>query len=255
MTQMSCSYPDRDAALVSYLYDDGDEFGAAARVAFESHVTTCLPCRSELAEMRAVRSTLAEWAPPMPERAFSLSNRERGIVKLGPRAWWHQVPVWAQVAAAMLVLGVSASVANLDIRYDKNQGLSITTGWSKAAPAVVQSADLAPLRAELTALQETLRSEMRAQASTVRATAASSSSSGDAEVLRRVRAMLDEHDKNEQKELALHLTQMQIDVNAQLDADRRRNNDNFRSVTQTVGNQILKQQQQINYLLPAASQR
>lgn len=258
MTQMSCSYPDREAALVSYLYDDGNEFGAAARVAFESHVTTCLPCRSELAEMRAVRSTLAEWAAPMPERAFSLSNRERGTMNaesLRPRAWWHQVPVWAQVAAAMLVLGVSASVANLNIRYDRNQGLNITTGWSKPAPVVVQPADTAPLRAELTALQETLRSEMRAQASTVRATAASSSSSGDAEVMRRVRAMLDEHDKNEQKQLALHLTQMQIDVNAQLDADRRRNNDNFRSVTQTVGNQILKQQQQINYLLPAASQR
>ena len=28
------------------------------------------------------------------------------------------VPVWAQVAAAMLVLGVSASIANLEVRYD-----------------------------------------------------------------------------------------------------------------------------------------
>ena len=240
MTQMSCNYPDRDAALVAYLYDDLD---AAERVAFERHVNSCLTCRGELADFRGVRSTLAKWNPPEPRT----TNSE-------PRtSWWYHVPVWAQVAAAMLVLGVSASIANLNIRYDRTQGLNITTGWSKPAPVAAQpAADAAPWRAELASLQNELRSEIRAQASTVGATAASSTTSGDAEVLRRVRAMLDEHDKSEQKELALRLTQMQIDVNAQLDADRRRNNDNFRNVTQTYGNQILKQQQQINYLLPAS---
>ena len=244
----TCGYPDREAALVSYLYDDID---VAERVAFESHVTTCLPCRSELAEMRGVRSTLAHWAAPEASRSLqsSVSSRQPAWQ---PRAWWHQVPVWAQVAAAMLVLGVSASIANLNVRYDRSHGLDITTGWAKPAPAAAQPADAAPWRAELTALQNELRSEIRTQTSTVRQTAASSTTSGDAEVLRRVQAMLAEHDKSEQRELALRLTQMQIDVNAQLDADRRRNNDNFRSVTQTYSNQILKQQQQINYLLPAS---
>ena len=127
MTQMSCSYPDREAAIISYLYDDDSEFGTAERVAFESHVTTCLPCRSELAEMRAVRSTLARWAAP--EVPHSLQSAVSSYQSQS-RAWWHQVPVWAQVAAAMLVLGVSASIANLNIRYDKSQGLNITTGWS-----------------------------------------------------------------------------------------------------------------------------
>src|SRR6476659_6850372 len=102
MTNMRCIYPDRDAVLVAYLYDDIDR---GERVAFETHITTCLPCRSELAEMRAVRASLE------------------------PRAWWHQVPVWAQVAAAMLVLGLSASIANLDVRYGAG-GLNVTTGWS-----------------------------------------------------------------------------------------------------------------------------
>jgi len=251
MTQMACTYPDREAAIVAYLYDSSD-FGAAERVAFESHVTGCLACRSELADFRGVRSTLAGWAPPVPERAFGLSHGERGIVNREPRGWWQTVPVWAQIAAAMLVLGVSASIANLNVHYDRSAGLNVTTGWSKPLPVVAPSTDAAQWRAALTSLQNDLRSEIRAQASTVRETAASSSSSGDAEVLRRVRAMLDERDRNEEKELALRLTQMQIDVNAQLDADRRRQNENISNVTRTYGSQILKQQQQINYLLPAS---
>src|ERR1043166_97881 len=246
MNQMACIYPDRESVIVAYLYDDID---TAERVAFETHVNTCLVCRSELAAFRAVRSPLAKWAPPLPERAFSLAGELRAPSP-EPRAWWQQVPIWAQVAAAILVLGVSASIANLTIRYDRTAGCTITTGWPKTVPAAAPSAEnAAPWRAELAALQNDLRAEMRAQASTVRATAASSSSSGDAEVLRRVRAMLDESQKNQEKELALRLAQQQIDVNAQLDADRRRQNENFRTVTSTYTNQMLRQQQQINYAL------
>src|ERR1051325_2457067 len=106
MTNIKCLYPDRDAVLVAYLYDDIDR---AERVAFETHITTCLPCRSELAELRSVRATLGEWvAPEAPDGAFGAEPR---AARLEPRAWWHDVPVWAQVAAAMLVLGLSASIA------------------------------------------------------------------------------------------------------------------------------------------------
>jgi anti-sigma factor RsiW len=68
MNNVTCLYTDREAVLVAYLYDDLEP---AQRVAFDTHVTTCLPCRSELAEMRGVRSRLAEWVPPEPSRAFS----------------------------------------------------------------------------------------------------------------------------------------------------------------------------------------
>ena len=44
----------------------------------------------------------------------------------------RDLPVWAQVAAALLVLGVSAGIANLDVRYDQS-GLTIRTGWSPDA--------------------------------------------------------------------------------------------------------------------------
>src|SRR4051812_47976092 len=170
MNNVTCLYTDREAVLVAYLYDGLEP---AERVAFDTHVTTCLPCRSELAEMRGVRSRLAEWVPPEPSRAFSHQSPVTSL-QSESRAWWHTVPVWAQVAAAMLVLGASASMANLDIRYDKNNGLNIRTGWSRTAPAAVAEtpADTAPWRAELAALRNELRSQMRAQPTTVPAAAA-----------------------------------------------------------------------------------
>src|SRR5437868_5655953 len=101
MNNVTCLYTNREAVLVAYLYDDLEP---AERVAFDTHVMTCLPCRSELADMRGVRSRLAEWVPPEPSRAFSVESRIPNPQSLRPAAWWHTVPVWAQVAAAMLVL-------------------------------------------------------------------------------------------------------------------------------------------------------
>src|SRR5712691_11179519 len=171
MNQIACIYPDRDAVLVAYLYDDIEP---ADRVAYETHITTCLPCRSELAELRRVRTTLGQWAPPEPART-SFANFESRIPSPESRSgWWQSVPVWAQVAAAMLVLGASASVANLDVRYDRN-GLSVRTGWSKPAPGPAQQAQATaePWRAEIAALRTELRSQMRAQSATATVTAAS----------------------------------------------------------------------------------
>jgi hypothetical protein len=250
MNQIACIYPDRGAVLVAYLYDDIEP---ADRVAFETHVTTCLPCRGELAELRGVRSTLAHWAAP----DTAPRSHQSPVTSHQSSAWWHAVPVWAQVAAAMLVLGASAAVANLDVRYDHN-GLSVRTGWSKPAAAppqqVERGADAAPWRAELAALRTELRSEMRTATATVSAASmpAAGAAMTDAEFGRRVRVFLADSERKQQNELALRLAQLQTDTNAQLQADRSRVNQFFREVTDTYGGQIMKQQRQINYLLPAS---
>ena len=246
MTQNACRYSDRDAVLVAYLYDDID---AAERIAFETHVMSCLPCRSELAELRGVRTTLGQWVPPETTR---VSLQAPAFAPKSP-AWWHSVPVWAQVAAAMLVLGVSASVANLDVRYDKN-GLNVRTGWSKPVPVAAQTTppDAAPWRAEIAALQSQLQSEIRTQqAKAVPAVSpAPVAAMSDAEFSRRVRVMLDENQKKQDQDLALHLVQLQRDFEAQRQADLRRTNQLFRQVTSTYGDEIAKHERQINYLLP-----
>ena len=246
MTQLECTYSDRDAVLVAYLYEDID---AAERIAFETHVMSCLPCRSELADLRHVRTTLGRWAPPDTTRAFSFEPR---AASSAPRAWWYAVPVWAQVVAAMLVLGVSASIANLDVRYDKN-GLNVRTGWSRPVPSAPQTTqpDAAPWRAEIAALQSQLQSEIRTQAKPVAAfSPAPQIAISDAEFSRRVRVMLDENQKKQDQDLALHLVQLQRDFEAQRQADLRRTNQLFRQVTSTYGDEIAKHERQINYLLP-----
>jgi anti-sigma factor RsiW len=252
MNNVTCIYPDREAVLVAYLYDDID---AADRVAFETHVTTCPPCRSELAELRGVRATLGQWASPEPARTSFVNFASRIP---NPQSRWYSIPVWAQVAAAMLVLGVSAAIANLDVRYDR-AGLNIRTGWSTPARQVAQTPvnpvdNIAPWRAELTALQAELRTELRAQqaASVAAASSAPAGAMPDGEFRRRVRVLLDESEKRQQSELALHMVQLQTDLNAQLQAQASRVSQNFRDVTSTYGDQILKQQRQINYLLPAS---
>src|SRR3954465_8569346 len=98
MAEQHCIYPDRESVLVAYVYDD---IVAADRVTFETHVTICEPCRTELAELQGVRARLAQWAAP--------ESATRSLQSFGSTLqsrWWHSVPVWAQVAAAMLALGV-----------------------------------------------------------------------------------------------------------------------------------------------------
>jgi hypothetical protein len=198
-----------------------------------------------------------------PNRAHdSASNLEPE-----PRSWWHQVPVWAQVAAAMLVLGVSASIANLEVRYDKS-GLNVTTGWSKPA-TVTPAATVAPAaaatmvsndsvsREEFNQLRTLLQSEVRARASMTSMVKAASTAPGsgatmsDGEFQRKVRALLDESEKNQKKELATRLVQLQRDFNALLQNERGQTNQLFRDVTNTWGPQLQSQQKQINYLMPA----
>lgn len=222
MAEQHCIYPDREAVIVAYLYDDIE---AADRVAFETHVTACEPCRTELADLRGVRRSLGEWTAPETRQ----SSRQLSAVSR-QSSWWHAVPVWAQVAAAMLVLGVSASVANLDVRYDRASGLHVTTGWSKAAPAQAPAvapetqASAAPWRSDLAAMQKQLREEMRTQ-STASATLAAASTApvaatmSDAEFSRRVRPLLDASDEAQKQDFALKLVQLQKDVYAQQQAD------------------------------------
>ena len=156
---------------------------SVTRRAFERTASSCA-CRLSSPSSRACGTQLARWRRPNRRVASSASARHDAR-RTGSRtaAGWQRlgdIPVWAQVAAAMLFLGVSAAVANLDISVQRS-GLSVRTGWMSAsapagacalrrAPALHRSAqvvrgtagaDAAPWRADLAALEQQLRSEMR----------------------------------------------------------------------------------------------
>jgi anti-sigma factor RsiW len=271
MTDM-CGYPgDRDEALIAYLYDEIDP---AARAVFGAHLTTCAVCRDELRALGGVRQQLARWSPPEPSfvvsagessvRSQSAIRNPQSAIRTG---WWREIPAWAQVAAALLFLGVSAGVANLDVHYDRS-GLTVRTGWSRAGTAqpVVTASGVSgarnptavPIatRDDLAALERQLRSEFRAAQTAPRTASAvdartllTSSGSADADLMRRVRALVDETEKRQQRELALRIGEVLRDVNAQRQADLVRIDRSLGLVENNLGVEVLKQRQSLNYLM------
>jgi hypothetical protein len=251
MTETLCNYPDRDEHLVAFLYDDID---APERTSFGSHLSACRPCQEDLSALRGVRSTLSTWAPPEPARAFS--SPEPRAPRSEPRAWWHEMPAWAQVAAALFVLGVSATIANLDVRYDRS-GLTIRTGWSTPQASALAPVNAAPWRAELTALENQLRTEMKASQAVVTAASAPAvpAAMSDAELRRRVRVLLDESERKQQNELALRLVQFQRDINAQHQADLTKFSQNIGYIQRETYGELLKQRQGMDYLLKVSQKQ
>jgi hypothetical protein len=255
---MKCGYDgDREGTLIAYLYDDIEP---AARAEFQAHVAVCEPCRSELQALGGVRTTLARWNPPEPKSLADRSNQQSTITTQQSR-WWKEIPAWAQVAAALLFLGVAAGLANLDVRYDAN-GLAIHTGWMKPAAANAAATPATPAEgigiqsqapassastADLAALERRLREEFRPVTATAAAGARPAAS--DAEILRKVQARIDETERRQQRELALRLAQAVTDFNAQRQADLRKIDSSLNGVQNSLGVEVLKQRQTLNYIM------
>ena len=274
MTDMLCGYPDRGEMLVTYLYDDADDTG---RPVFEAHLAVCARCRADLAALRGVRTRLAEWQPPAVfSRQSSVISPESSVVSAQSSvasapvtshgSWWREIPAWAQVAAALLCLGVAAGLANLSIHYDQ-QGLSVRTGWLSPAPAAApeqtmaapaMAANASPWRADLSALEHQLRTEFRSMPTPAAATIvrASQPSMSDTEMLRRVRVLVEESERRQERELALRVGQVIRDVNAQRQADLRKIDSNLGFIQSNTGAEVMKQRQMLmNYIVRASSQK
>lgn len=260
MTDIQCSYVgDREATLIAYLYDDIDP---GERAVFDVHLASCARCRGELSALGGVRRQLVAWTPPDYRAAASPELSAPGPSDSQP--WWRTVPAWAQVAAALLFLGVSAGVANLDIHSDAN-GLAISTGWmtraarpagtastgvpAAATPGSIGISTDAASRADLVALEERLRGELRAVPAATPAATGARIGSADAELLRKVRALVEESEKRQQRELALRLAQVMTDVAAQRQADLRKIDTTLTGVQRDLGIQVLQQRERMNYLM------
>jgi hypothetical protein len=268
MRDTRCGYGDRDDQLVAYLYDD---IAPGDRSSFEAHLMTCARCRDELDELRGVRERLTTWAPPqLPASAG------HAVSAVGARrGWWRDIPAWAQVAAALLVLGISAAVANLNVHYGSD-GITIRTGWSDVARgfsrADTPDAQLtlratttaAPWRDDLAALERQIRSELQASAAprlaAVHAAPATPVSPvspvNNDQIVRRVRALIAESERRQQRELALRIAGVVNDVNVGRAADLARIRQTLGAFENTTGAELVKQRQQmVNYLSQVSLKR
>ncbi|HZT77790.1 MAG TPA: zf-HC2 domain-containing protein [Vicinamibacterales bacterium] len=252
MTDITCTFAgDREQTLIAYLYDDID---ASERAAFDGHLSECARCRRDLASLGGVRRRLASWEPPQVS-SLKAHLSPSGVQPAAIDRWYRQIPAWAQVAAALLFLGVSAAIANLDVRYDAS-GLTIRTGWSRPASTVAATTPPAAInqmhpvslvnRDDLAALEQRLRGEIKTAAA---AQPVRTPSAVDADTIRRVRALIDDSEKREERELALRVAQVLRDVTVQRQADLAKIDRNLGLIQNSTGVEILKQREAVNYLL------
>jgi len=270
MADTCTNLTDRGELIVAYLYDDVD---AASRAAFEAHLTSCAVCRDELESLRGVRRSLVQWAPPEPNfvvgsRQPPVVSQQSPVASLSRRSW-REIPAWAQVAAALLFLGVAAGLANLNVRYDST-GLTVRTGWMRSESAAVPapaSADAkadAVSRAELVALEQRLRGELRTLQTSAHASGANNGANNaadntqppragvaDADLMRRVRTLVEDSEKRQQRELALRVGEALMDVNARRQADLVKIDRSLDQVQNSLGVEVLKQRERVNYLMRA----
>ncbi len=221
---------DDKSLLASYLYD---ECTPAEREAFEDHLARCPACAAEVNELRGVRRSLREWAPPEHALGFRVVREE-----VRPRrSLWPAVPAWAQLAAAVLVVAVGAAIANLDVRVG-SAGLEIRTGWSRPQMATDAGSRMgngaaAPWRPDLAALERTLRHDLATTqvtvplapgpaAAPVRTNVGGTIAATDAaELIRRIQVMIDERERRQQQAFETLLATRMVDLARDLETQRR----------------------------------
>lgn len=259
MNDSLCAYDGRrEEVLVDYLYDDID---ASEREAFAAHLTACAVCRSELQALSDVREGLSGWLPP--EAADGVGGiAPRGMLKLverrRPRGWRAiaDAPIWAQAAAAMLVVAASLGIANLDVSYS-HDGLRITTGWMRHAvqgqPATAAAVQpQAPWRPDLTALERQLRQDLSVKPTALLTPVAAPN---DEAVMRRVRALIEESERRQQSELALRVAEVARDTQVQRQADLVRIDRALGLMQSRTGVEVMRTQQQLNTLAQRVSEQ
>jgi hypothetical protein len=229
---MRCQDKER---LVAYLYDE--DGAAEEREAVEAHLAVCRDCADEIAQLRGVREQLAEWQAPEIDLGFRVV---REPLVAAPRSR-SRVAAWAALpAAAVLALAVGAAIANVDLRYDAS-GVTLRTGWNReAAPAAPPLGNAAPAQAARATTQAPGMTdaawrgaladmERRLRAEFTRTTAATgpepvgsgapSARQDRGDLVRQMRALIEESERRQQRELALRLAQVVQDVETQRRAD------------------------------------
>jgi putative zinc finger protein len=261
MTEKHCGYSDqREQIVVAYLYD---EIGVGERAKFQAHLAICPQCRDEVTALTGVRSQLALWAPPEPGAVAPPGQSavdSRDPVPRRPAGGRTRaalpIPLWAQAVAAMLLLGVAAGIANLDVRYNQN-GLSMRTGWSKTIDTGdSKPADSTPWHADVAALEQRLRTDFQASHESLAVALTTgvqsqhaASPAPDAELVRRLRGMIDESERRQQRELALRVADVMRELDTQRRADLVKIDRSLGLLQNNTGVEVMKQRELLNYLV------
>jgi len=253
--------------LVSYLYDELD---GASRLAFERHLGDCADCRDELAAMRSVRADLLTWSPPQPDFAFRIvadvadnagSNVLRPVVPSW-RAWF--TPAAGFAAAAVLVLAAAAGLARVEV-HSGPDGFTLRTGASApASEAAFAFAGLRPHDVNLAndagvdpfvALERRINALEAASHAGSGFRNASSVRSSDTELLRVVKDLLAQNEKQQKVEFAIRLQQLMRDIDLKRTADLNNMRVGIGKIDASVTEEAATHSALMNYILANSKQK
>jgi hypothetical protein len=256
---MTAHITDDQDALLNYLYEEGD---AAERLKVARHLQDCAACSVAVLEFQSVRGMLADWTPPPVKLGFRIVEDPKDGAST-QRRWIpaRRLPVAAQAAAAVLLFGAGMAVSQLQVRY-ADGALTVAT-----RPTETQTADAAPgaqppfvpataakkdiiltgevakpENSELRAMEQQLKTALNGRA--------------DANViLRSVRAMIDQSEARQQRELALRLADVVRDFDTQRRADLLQVQQNFGQLEGQTGQEVAHQRELLNYLVRTSGTR
>jgi anti-sigma factor RsiW len=238
-------------ALVAYLYDECEP---ADRSVIAAHVAICAACAAEIAALASTREQLTAWTPPEADLGFVIS-RPAATPPVKRAAWWflRPMPAWAQVAAAVLIFGAGLS---LGVARGTMGGSSATVAATAPTAGSTISA------ADLQALEQRLRSEIaQVRAGTTRGVGAQAAapplpasearalSAVEGQVMARVRALIEESEQRQQRELALRTAAIVRDFDSQRSVDLAQIQRSFGQMEGATSAEVREQRQLLNYLM------
>ena len=251
---MSLHIADDQDALLNYLYEEGDP---SERLRIAQHLQACAACSVAVLELQSVRGLLADWTPPPVKLGFRIVQDPREGSGSNDARWWKpagRLPRWAQAAAAVFLFAAGMAVSQLDVRYGDG---ALTVRPRSAAPmadeaAIMPESGTVPVRqsditlapaqgstadnTDFRALEQQLRSDLKGRAD------------GDV-ILRRVRAMIDQSEARQQRQLALRLSDVVRDFDTQRRADLLQVQQNFGQLEGQTGQEVAHQRELLNYLV------
>ena len=198
---------------------------------------------------------LADWTPPPVKLGFKIvQDPQEGSSDV---RWWKPgggFPLWAQAAAAVFLFAAGMAVSQLDVRYGDG---ALTVRSRSTAPATDEAAmmpqsNVVPVRqnditlapaqgntadnTDFRVLEQQLRSDLNGRAD-------------GGVILRRVRAMIDQSEARQQRELALRLSDVVRDFDTQRRADLLQVQQNFGQLEGQTGQEVAHQRELLNYLV------
>jgi anti-sigma factor ChrR (cupin superfamily) len=253
-----------NTALVSFLYDECEP---GERAAIDAHIAVCAACAAEVAALRSARLQLASWTPPEADLGFAIvrpqasglraegwdrsgASDSPGLRGLKPGPWFRQpMPAWAQAAAACLIFGAGLSLGVL--RGTSSNTLpsgQVAAGSNVASPGTVTATDLS-------ALEQRLRAEMAELRAVPASTTAAAPQGNNAQMLAQVRALIDESEQRQQRELALRTAQVIRDFVSQRQLDLAQIQSKLGQIEGLAGAEVREQRQMLNYLVQRVSEQ